>query len=75
MASERLSTVAHLRGLLEVTSLVHGPDELESAYGMAAMEAEAAFGDGSLYLEKAVSPARQSRSRLELSPAATRSAP
>jgi acetyl-CoA carboxylase biotin carboxylase subunit len=38
--------------------LVNGPDELESAYGMAAMEAEAAFGDGSLYLEKAVSPAR-----------------
>jgi len=38
--------------------LVHGPDELESAYGMAALEAEAAFGDGSLYLEKAVSPAR-----------------
>ncbi|HZE29081.1 MAG TPA: biotin carboxylase N-terminal domain-containing protein, partial [Gaiellaceae bacterium] len=38
--------------------LVREPDELESAYGMAAMEAEAAFGDGSLYLEKAVSPAR-----------------
>ena len=38
--------------------LVQEPDELESAYGMAAMEAEAAFGDGSLYLEKAVSPAR-----------------
>jgi acetyl-CoA carboxylase biotin carboxylase subunit len=38
--------------------LVHGPDELDSAYGMAALEAEAAFGDGTLYLEKAVSPAR-----------------
>ncbi len=38
--------------------LVNGQEELESAYGMAAMEAEAAFGDGSLYLEKAVSPAR-----------------
>jgi acetyl-CoA carboxylase, biotin carboxylase subunit len=38
--------------------LVNGPDELESAWGMAAMEAEAAFGNGSLYLEKAVSPAR-----------------
>ena len=38
--------------------LVNGPDELESAYGMAALEAEAAFSDGSLYLEKAVSPAR-----------------
>jgi acetyl-CoA carboxylase, biotin carboxylase subunit len=38
--------------------LVAAPDQLEPAYGMAAMEAEAAFGDGSLYLEKAVSPAR-----------------
>ena len=38
--------------------LVTEPDGLESAYGTASMEAEAAFGDGSLYLEKAVSPAR-----------------
>jgi acetyl-CoA carboxylase biotin carboxylase subunit len=38
--------------------LVVGPDELEAAYGTAALEAEAAFGDGSLYLEKAISPAR-----------------
>jgi acetyl-CoA carboxylase biotin carboxylase subunit len=38
--------------------LVSAPDELESAYGTAALEAEAAFGDGSLYLEKAISPAR-----------------
>jgi acetyl-CoA carboxylase biotin carboxylase subunit len=38
--------------------LVRGPDELPSAYSTAAMEAEAAFGDGSLYLEKALSPAR-----------------
>ena len=38
--------------------LVTDPDGLEAAYGTAAMEAEAAFGDGSLYLEKAVSPAR-----------------
>src|SRR5215211_1284817 len=38
--------------------LVTEADQLESAYGTAAMEAEAAFGDGSLYLEKAVSPAR-----------------
>jgi len=38
--------------------LVAEPEQLESAYGMAAMEAEAAFGDGRLYLEKAVSPAR-----------------
>jgi acetyl-CoA carboxylase, biotin carboxylase subunit len=38
--------------------LVTGPDELEAAYTMAALEAEAAFADGSLYLEKAISPAR-----------------
>jgi acetyl-CoA carboxylase biotin carboxylase subunit len=38
--------------------LVAEREQLEAAYGMAAMEAEAAFGDGSLYLEKAVSPAR-----------------
>jgi len=38
--------------------LVTEPAGLDSAYGMASMEAEAAFGDGSLYLEKAVSPAR-----------------
>jgi acetyl-CoA carboxylase biotin carboxylase subunit len=38
--------------------LVSGPDEIEGAYATAAGEAEAAFGDGSLYVEKAVSPAR-----------------
>jgi acetyl-CoA carboxylase biotin carboxylase subunit len=38
--------------------LVQGPDELDAAYSTAALEAEAAFGDGSLYLEKVVSPAR-----------------
>jgi acetyl-CoA carboxylase, biotin carboxylase subunit len=38
--------------------LVRTPEELASAYSTAAMEAEAAFGDGSLYLEKAISPAR-----------------
>jgi acetyl-CoA carboxylase, biotin carboxylase subunit len=38
--------------------LVRDPDQLEAAFGMASMEAEAAFGDGSLYLEKAVSLAR-----------------
>ena len=38
--------------------LVRAPEELASAYSTAAMEAEAAFGDGSLYLEKAISPAR-----------------
>jgi acetyl-CoA carboxylase, biotin carboxylase subunit len=38
--------------------LVNGPDELEGAFATAAAEAEAAFGDPSLYVEKAVSPAR-----------------
>ena len=38
--------------------LVPGPDELDAAFSIAALEAEAAFGDGSLYLEKAISPAR-----------------
>jgi acetyl-CoA carboxylase biotin carboxylase subunit len=38
--------------------LVHSPDDLESAYGTATLEAEAAFGDGSLYVEKAISSAR-----------------
>ncbi len=38
--------------------LVTGPDELEAAYGAASAEAMAAFGDGSLYLEQALVPAR-----------------
>jgi acetyl-CoA carboxylase, biotin carboxylase subunit len=38
--------------------LVNGPDELESAYSTAAAEADAAFGDPGLYLEKAIVPAR-----------------
>ena len=38
--------------------LVASDEELEASYRAAATEAEAAFGDGSLYLEKAVSPAR-----------------
>jgi acetyl-CoA carboxylase biotin carboxylase subunit len=38
--------------------LVASADELEAAYGAASAEAEAAFADGSLYLEKAVTPAR-----------------
>jgi acetyl-CoA carboxylase biotin carboxylase subunit len=38
--------------------LVRAADELESAYSTAAREAEAAFGDGSLYLEQAIVPAR-----------------
>jgi acetyl-CoA carboxylase biotin carboxylase subunit len=38
--------------------LVESPDELEGAYSTASAEAEAAFGDPSLYLEKALVPAR-----------------
>ena len=38
--------------------IVTSEDELESAYSAAALEADAAFGDGSLYVEKVVSPAR-----------------
>ena len=37
---------------------VRNADELEDAYAAAAAEAQAAFGDGSLYLEKALVPAR-----------------
>src|SRR3954447_16937469 len=38
--------------------LVTEPGELEGLYATASSEAEAAFGDGSLYVEKAVVPAR-----------------
>ncbi len=38
--------------------LVDGFEALDDAYAAASAEAEAAFGDGSLYLEKVVSPAR-----------------
>ena len=38
--------------------LVSTPDDLEDAYGAASAEAEAAFGDGSVYVEKLVAPAR-----------------
>jgi acetyl-CoA carboxylase, biotin carboxylase subunit len=38
--------------------LVLSEDELEGAYAAASAEAESAFGDDSLYLEKALSPAR-----------------
>ena len=38
--------------------LVADPDELDDAYAAAAAEAEAAFGDGSLYVERAVAPTR-----------------
>jgi acetyl-CoA carboxylase, biotin carboxylase subunit len=38
--------------------LVREPDELESAFHTAAAEAQAAFGDPGLYVEKAITPAR-----------------
>jgi acetyl-CoA carboxylase biotin carboxylase subunit len=38
--------------------LVQSPDAVEDAFGAAAAEAQAAFGDPRLYVEKAVAPAR-----------------
>lgn len=38
--------------------LIRTPEELENAYLQAASEAKSAFGDGSLYLEKYIFPAR-----------------
>ena len=38
--------------------LVESDDGLDEAYAAAAAEADAAFGDGSLYLEKVIAPAR-----------------
>jgi acetyl-CoA carboxylase biotin carboxylase subunit len=38
--------------------IVDRREDLEAAYGAASAEAEAAFGDGSMYLEKALVPAR-----------------
>jgi acetyl-CoA carboxylase, biotin carboxylase subunit len=38
--------------------LVSSPDDLEDAYGAASAEAEAAFGDGAVYIERLVTPAR-----------------
>jgi acetyl-CoA carboxylase biotin carboxylase subunit len=38
--------------------LVHAEGELEDAFRMASGEAEAAFGDGTMYVEKALVPAR-----------------
>jgi acetyl-CoA carboxylase, biotin carboxylase subunit len=38
--------------------LVSSADELDPAYAAASAEAEAAFGDGSIYLERALVPAR-----------------
>jgi acetyl-CoA carboxylase, biotin carboxylase subunit len=38
--------------------LVAAPEELSGAFAMASAEADASFGDGRLYLEKAIVPAR-----------------
>ena len=38
--------------------LVEDPDDLDAAFAMASAEADASFGDGRLYLEKAIVPAR-----------------
>jgi acetyl-CoA carboxylase, biotin carboxylase subunit len=38
---------------------VEGPDELEESFQSASAEALAAFGDGSIYLEKLITPARR----------------
>jgi acetyl-CoA carboxylase biotin carboxylase subunit len=38
--------------------LIGSDDELEAAYASASAEADAAFGDGSIYVEKAISSAR-----------------
>jgi acetyl-CoA carboxylase, biotin carboxylase subunit len=38
--------------------LVQGPADIDDAYSRAAAEAEAAFSDGTLYIEKAITPAR-----------------
>ena len=38
--------------------LVESPEELEDAFGAGAAEAEAAFGDATLYVEKVLAPAR-----------------
>ena len=38
--------------------LVHGPDEFESAFRTASAEAESAFGDGAMYLEKFLKPVK-----------------
>ncbi len=38
--------------------MVHSPDELEKSYRQATAEAASAFGDGSVYIEKYIFPAR-----------------
>ena len=50
--------------------LVDSPEELEDAFGSAAAEAQAAFGDPALYVEKVIDPARH----VEIQVLATRTA-
>jgi acetyl-CoA carboxylase biotin carboxylase subunit len=38
--------------------LVRSSEEIEAAFGSASSEAKAAFGDGALYIEKYINPAR-----------------
>ena len=44
--------------------LVQGPGELENAFFAARAEGEAAFGDGAVYMEKFISPARHVEAQL-----------
>ena len=48
MASERLSTVAHVRGLLEVTSLVRGEDDLDAVLAAIARTIGESLGYGTV---------------------------
>ena len=64
--ASRAAAVLGYPGLLKANAggggkgmrLVNDAGELEAAYATASLEAEAAFGDGSLYVEKALAPAR-----------------
>ena len=51
--------------------LVEASDELEDAFGAAAAEAGAAFGDSTLYVEKVLVPHATSRSRCSATSTAT----
>ena len=53
--------------------LVASADELDDAFATASAEADAAFGDGSLYVEKALVPAGTWRSRCSRTPTAASS--
>ena len=62
----RVATAAGLPVLLKASAggggkgmrVVSSADDLEDAFGAASVEAEAAFGDSAVYVEKLVSPAR-----------------